>query len=66
MVELIMHRHVLVVALFRFHLLTLADTIYIALLSLYFDISQWRVESTSHSRLRYTPARTCVRRWCRC
>ena len=30
----------------------------IALLSLYFDIFQWRVESTSHRRLRC--------RWCRC
>ena len=38
----------------------------IALLSLYFDTFQWRVESTSHRRLRYTLTRRCVCRWCRC
>ena len=52
------------IALFRFRLPTLADTI--LRFSLYFDTFQWRVESTSHRRLRYTLARRCVRRWCRC
>ena len=54
MAGLIMHRYVLII-LFCFHLPTLADTL--LRFSLYFDIFQWRVEYTSHRRLRYTRTR---------